>query len=101
MATWYKAQSYGLKVEPVEVVKETERTVTVLERGRERRTNKVSQLERYFSTEAEVGAYLIQREQAVLKTASTDIAMQLRAQQARSALGELRRRYPDAPEWNT
>lgn len=91
MATWYRVGPYSDKVEPVEVEKETAGFVVV----GGRRNAKRSEYESYFPGEAEAGSFLIRRRQNALKDA------QLKAQQARSALGELRKRYPDAPEWNT
>lgn len=60
----YKAGGYRYLVEPVEIEKETESTITI----KGRRHNKRSEYENYFDTQDEALAYL--KEKAIRKAES-------------------------------
>lgn len=63
---WYKVTTYSLEIEPVEVVKFTDKTVTTLYKGRyseafERRYSRSSEWGKFFPTREEAVAYVRDR----------------------------------------
>ena len=59
--TWYKTETYSLEITPVNVLKETPKTLDVLTKRGERMVQKVSQYEIYFSSKEEAKKHLINR----------------------------------------
>ncbi len=58
--TWYKT-SFGLKVEPIEVIRETGQTLVVFKYGRNQKVHKENSYEKHHRTLSEAHAYLKSR----------------------------------------
>lgn len=68
---WYKTKRYSPKIEPVSVVKNTEKTVTLAptQYFRERRADRMGQYEQYWRTWEDAHAYLVGRSEGELTSA--------------------------------
>lgn len=68
MATWYKTNKWDAKIEPVEVVRETNKCVFILTRGGEQRKDKVGEFGIYHPTIDAARAHLIEKREAKVQS---------------------------------
>lgn len=83
--TWFKTESWSIKLEPVCVVKETEKTVTVRskaftigggpEKFNERRQDKRSSSDNFFAEWEGAHAYLLERSERRLESVRRQLAL--------------------------
>lgn len=82
--TWYIVERWNITRKPVTVLAETDKTLSVTGfDGRPERVAKRSEYRRYFPTEAEAIAYLLDRERGKIENLKRQL------QEARTAVGEL------------
>lgn len=89
--TWFRARIWALKVEPVEVVRETEKTVEIRDGRSTFRSHKSSQGEGIFPRWDEAHAFLLN--QAELKLENARTALQ-RAQGAHGRVKGMKKPEP-------
>ena len=85
--TWYGIERWSDGIKPVSVVKETEKTISIVGKyggNRAVRTDKVGNSERYFRTWEEAHAYLLSRCQSHVENARRQL------EKANSTLGNVK-----------
>lgn len=92
-ATWYcvrnRLGSTDTTIEPVDVVRETEKTLVALDsRGREERISKITESYAHFPSEEEAAAYLAERLRSQIRS------LMVRLDKARNVYAELQSRFP-------
>jgi hypothetical protein len=69
--TWYRAVNH--RIEPVEVIKVTDKQIVYVANGREYRAAKEGSYDNYFSTRAEAKAHLVELWTNRVKNAENDL----------------------------
>lgn len=93
MATWYCVRngpgSTDTTIEPVDVVRETEKTLVALNsRGREERFSKITEWYAHFPSEDEAAAYIAERLRSQIRS------LVARLEEARNCYADLQSRFP-------
>lgn len=93
--TWYKVTRWNDGAEPVRVVKETDKTITIIfvwnGKENERRIAKESDSDRYFPTEAAAISYILTRQKAKVNNLMSELDVESKK------LLDLEAKYGKAP----